>query len=432
MSFSRISYSRKWTLLIWAFLVPVSTSNALARESDLSALTLAEAIQLALEHNPVLRVQEMSVRAAEAGVISASKRINPQLSLNMEGYPLFESTRGSFFDSQELTLRFDQTLELGNKRALRTDVARLETSIAEAQLDAGRQQLVSEVREAYFATVRADRELSIARALLSDMESIVRLNEQRLRVGQISGSEYRRSQLERLSFLEEVEIRNLSLKNAQATLVSVLGFDDLQAEPRPVDPLDTEWPNAADQEIPPRLSEVELIDLAFTNRQDLKAAVRQRDRLTVETQYQKARFKPNLVVGGGYKRDGVQDGVVFGVSLPLRLFDGNEGGIARAQAQVIRSQHQVSFLQRVIRIDVHNALNRVMSAEKRKHMFEQQLLPQAADVRRLAREAYRIGGITLTDFLDVQRSHRTVQERYLKAQFDYRIGLYGLSRALGR
>ena len=65
-------------------------------------------------------------------------------------------------------------------------------------------------------------------------------------------------------------------------------------------------------------------------------------------------------------------------------------------------------------------------------MFEQQLLPQADEVRRLAGEAYRIGGITLTDFLDVQRSHRTVQERYLKAKFDYRISLYGLSQALGR
>ena len=326
MSFSRIFYSKKRTLLIWAFLVFVSTSKALAREQDLSSLTLGKAIQFALEHNPVLRVQEMSVRAAEAGVISASKRINPQLSLNMEGYPLFESDRGAFFDSQEITLRFDQTLELGNKKGLRTEVARLKTSVAEAQLEAGRQQLISEVREAYFSTVRARQELSIARVLLSDMESIVRLNEQRLRLGQISGSEYLRSQLEHLSFLEKVEIRSLGLQNAQATLVSVLGFDDLQAEPGPVDPLDTEWPNPADQEIPPRLSEVELVDLAFTDRKDLKAAVRQRDRLTAETQYQKARFKPNLVLGGGYKRDGVQDGVVFGVSLPLRLFDSNEGG----------------------------------------------------------------------------------------------------------
>ena len=432
MSFSTTFGSKKWTLLIWAFLVSISTSKTLGREPDLSSLTLAEAIQLALEHNPVLRVQEMSVRAAEAGVISASKRMNPQFSLNMEGYPLFESDRGAFFDSQELTLRFDQTLELGNKRGLRTEVARLDTSIAEAQLEASRQQLISEVREAYFSTVRAQQELSIARALLSDMESIVRLNEQRLRVGQISGSEYRRSQLEHLSFLEEVEIRSLSLQNAQATLVSVLGFDDLQAKPGPVDALDTEWPNSADKEIPPRLSEAELVDLAFTHRKDLKTAVRQQDRLTAETQYQKARFKPNLVVGGGYKRDGIQDGVVFGVSLPLRLFDSNEGGTARAEAEVIRSQHQVSFLQRVIRIEVHNALNRAMSAEKRKHLFEQQLLPQADEVRRLAREAYRIGGITLTDFLDVQRSHRTIQERYLKAQFDYRISLYRLSQALGR
>ena len=75
MSFSRIFYSKKRTLLIWAFLVFVSTSKALAREQDLSSLTLGKAIQFALEHNPVLRVQEMSVRAAEAGVISASKRI---------------------------------------------------------------------------------------------------------------------------------------------------------------------------------------------------------------------------------------------------------------------------------------------------------------------------------------------------------------------
>ena len=155
MSFSRIFYSKKRTLLIWAFLVFVSTSKALAREQDLSSLTLGKAIQFALEHNPVLRVQEMSVRAAEAGVISASKRINPQLSLNMEGYPLFESDRGAFFDSQEITLRFDQTLELGNKKGLRTEVARLKTSVAEAQLEAGRQQLISEVREAYFSTVRA-------------------------------------------------------------------------------------------------------------------------------------------------------------------------------------------------------------------------------------------------------------------------------------
>ena len=431
MSFSTSSYLAKWVPFAGSIFVLLSTSTALA-QPDLSSLTLSEAIRLALEDNPRLRVQEMSVQAAQAGVVTASKRVNPRLSLNMEGYPLFESLRGPFFDSQEIAFRFDQTLELGGKRDLRTDAARLERSVAEAELEAGRRQLIREVRANYFEAVRAREELSIARVLLGDLDSVVRLNEQRLRLGQIAGSEYRRSKLERLTFVEEAEIRDLSLHNAQATLVSIMGVNDLQVQPGLIDPLNTEWSNPNDSEMPPRLPEDELVELAFANRPDLRVTLRRRDRFTAETRYQKARFKPDLVLGGGYKRDGVQDGVVFGVSFPLRLFDRNEGGIARAEAEEIRSRQQVAFVRRIIRIDLHSALNRVHSAERRKEMFEQELLPEAGDVRRLAGEAYRIGGMTLTDFLDVQRSYRTVQERYLKAQFDYRMSLYGLSRALGR
>ncbi len=431
MSFSTSSYLAKWVPFAGSIFVLLSTSTALA-QPDLSSLTLSEAIHLALEDNPRLRVQEMSVQAAQAGVVTASKRVNPRLSVNMEGYPLFESLRGPFFDSQEIAFRFDQTLELGGKRGLRTDAARLERSVAEAELEAGRRQLIREVRANYFEAVRAREELSIARVLLGDLDSIVRLNEQRLRLGQIAGSEYRRSQLERLTSVEEAEIRDLALHNAQAKLVSIMGVDDLQVQPGLIDPLNTQWPSPTDSEMPPRLPEHELVELAFENRPDLTASLRRLDRRTTETRYQKARLKPDLVVGGGYKRDGVQDGVVFGVSFPLRLFDRNEGGIARAEAEEIRSRQQVAFLRRVIRIDLHNALNRVHSAERRKGMFEQELLPEAGEVRRLAGEAYRIGGMTLTDFLDVQRSYRTVQERYLKAQFDYRMSLYGLSRALGR
>lgn len=112
-------------------------------------LSLEEALRLTTERNPNLAAARNSVEVAEAGRVGAQLRPNGALTFESGSYPLFESPRPSFFGNQEMTLRFDQEIELSGRRRLRTQTADADVLTAEASFDDQRRRLEFEVRRAY-------------------------------------------------------------------------------------------------------------------------------------------------------------------------------------------------------------------------------------------------------------------------------------------
>ena len=183
--------------------------------------------------------------------------------------------------------------------------------------------------------------------------------------------------------------------------------------------------------IPPPLPYPELERRAFSKRPDLMASVFEQKRADTETLHQRSLRSPNITVTGGYKRNLLDNTVVFGVALPLKLFNKNEGGIARAAAQKARADNLAAHTRSQILLDVQKAYNGAEINRQRVEYIEKESIQKADESRQIVLTAYRLGEIDLIHLLDAERAYRETRKIYNEALYEYRMSLYELGSAIG-
>ena len=161
------------------------------------------------------------------------------------------------------------------------------------------------------------------------------------------------------------------------------------------------------------------------------AAGRDVARADTETQFQRALRTPNVTVGGGYKRDFGTNAVVFGVTLPLPLFNRNPGGVARADAERRRAENDQTVATLGAALDVQQAINAFEIDRQRVQYIEREYLSNARESRDIVLASYRLGAANLIDFLDAQRAFRDTVRTYNRALYDLRVSQFQLDAAIG-
>ena len=410
---------------------------AVANAQDLPpVLSLQDALQLARTRNPNLAAAGNEVEMAEGDRLQADRRLNPAITTTSEGYPLFESgSRPSFWDAQDLTIRADQEIELGGRRKLRTASAATGVDIARGFQADQRRLIDLAVQRAYLQVVLAKAELEVARAALEDIDRMLGITKARFGQGEIAGGELRRLQVERLRFVDDQFATDLALRNAKAALLAAMGYQDLSRN-FDVSGALTEFPTvltafamagAADT-----LDRAAIESQAMANRPDLLAARTEQRRADTETQLQRALRTPNITAGGGYKRTETSDGVVFGVTVPLALFNRNPGGIARAEAAQRRALNRASAAELGVRLDVQQAANAIEVNQARVRYIEQETLGAAREARDAVMAAYQVGEAGLIDYLDAQRAFRDTLRIYNRDLYERRLSDFEVAAAIGR
>ena len=393
-------------------------------------LSLTEAVQLATERNPQAAGARALVAIAEASRLDASLRPIPAVSVESEGYPLFDPPRPSFIDGQELTIRVDQEFETAGRRRLRTESAAAGVAVASLTARDRLRRLELAVRRAYLQLALAQADAEVARTSLEEIDRVLTVSRERVSVGEAARSEVSRLQVERLRFAEDAFSADLALKNARAALLTLLGATNLTQAIQATDSLSgastsgtvlvSTAPNAVSQ-----------APAQGDRRPDLLAAREELRRAETETRLQRALRSPNVTLGGGYKRDFGTNAVVFGVTVPLPLWNKNQGGIARAAAEQRVVASNLASVELDVRLDIQQAQNSVDVNRARADYIERQVLASARESRDVVSESYRLGAMDLIDFLDAQRAFRDTLRTYNRALFDYRVSLFELDAALG-
>jgi cobalt-zinc-cadmium efflux system outer membrane protein len=183
--------------------------------------------------------------------------------------------------------------------------------------------------------------------------------------------------------------------------------------------------------LPPRVPLDELFRIALQKRPDIASALQEKARADTETRLQRAIRSPNPTVGGGYKRSAADNSFVVGVTLPLQIFNRNQGGILRADAEQKRSANLEAALQKQIQLEVQQAYNAVEINRQRVEYIRTQHLGKAEETSKVTLTSYNLGGATLIDYLDAQRTYRDALRIYNQALFDERMSLYELASAIG-
>jgi len=410
--------------------VVLSASQIQAQESDIpSRLTLEDAIRLVIARNPSLAAAKNEVQALEGDTVAASKRLNPAVSLEAEDFPI-RAHPGPFFSSQEITLRFDYEIERGGRRQLRTDAAR--QAVAARRLAYQDQVRLTqlEVERAFSRAILAKSNLEASRSILEQAERMIALNRVRFKQGDISALEMNRIEVEKLRFQDDVFQADLMLRNAKSSLLALLNAPDLSRDVDLIGALPVSE-QISEPGLPPRAPLDELLRIALERRPDMASRLQDKQRADTETMLQRALRSTNITLGGGYKRNTFDNSFVFGVTIPLKVFNRNEGEILRADAEQMRAANLAAAVRKEIELDVQQAYNAVEINRQRVEYIRTQHMQKAEDASRVTLASYNLGGATLIDYLDAQRTYRDALRIYNQALFDARISLYELASSIG-
>ena len=412
-------------LAVGLALVAASELRATAQEQVVvpAQLTLADALQMAAKSNPVLLRDRQNLAIATAGLRQARQRPNPELDLTSESYPLFESNPGSFLNNQELTFTAGQTIETAGKRSKRTRVAQQELQATGSDVQNTERELRADVKQRYFAVVLAKTQLTLAQGILRQFDDVIRLNEARFQQGELSGLEMNRIRAERLRFHSDVIDSTLQLRNSKTALLEVLGVENFDANFDVVETLTTDLPAV-------QLSELQ--QLAIRSRPDLLAAQQRLARNRSELEFQRAEAIPNVTPSFGYKRDFGVNTAAFGLTVPLPLFNRNQAGIGRANAQIEQQRYEVIRSVLAVRREVQQAYQSVEAQSERVRALEKAYVPAATKAHQIAQQSYRLGALDLIGLLDSERTYRETLHSYNQALFDYKTAVYQLEAAVGK
>jgi len=384
-----------------------------------SAVTIDQAVQQAVERNLSLIAERLNLSVADAAIVTAQLRPNPVLSGGANSLDWlgtgFNEINGA--GPPEYSIRVDVPFERGRKRELRTEVAASAKLVAEAQLADAVRRLKLDVTVAAVDVLEAKAKLRLARENLDTLSRLVELNERRLTSGALPPLEVTRSRVAMLQYRGSVKAAELNLSQARLKMHALLGR-------QPTDPL-VDIDDTLGVPPAPRPADLDALQAAARSyRPDVRALHNDQARSQSDLRLQVAQGRVDYTIGAEYRRQqgvngkGNLAGLFF--SVPLPVFNRNQGEIARAEAEHEKAGRSVVALETNVASEVASAYEEYETARQLLADMERELLKPAADARAGTAYVYQAGATSLLDVLDAQRAFNETMDTYYTAQAAYR------------
>ncbi|PYD89116.1 cobalt-zinc-cadmium resistance protein [Pseudomonas syringae pv. pisi] len=376
-------------------------------------LTLEAAIDLALRANPTLRAAGSEVAAQEGALAQAGALPNPELELLREG-------EGG--DSRTTTATLNIPIELGGKRAARVEAARQEGALAAIALEAERDKVRADAAAAFHDVVAAQERERMARELVALAGRALAAAGKRVEAGTLSPVEETRARVAQGSARIEALQAGRDLEGARIRLAALWGGDARQ--------LSIHAPQTAALPPAPPLDQL----LAQLDRspamRHARAQVGQREALA---RLERARRTPDVNVIVGAQREGpdTRNRAVLGLSVPLPLFNRNDGAVLDALRRVDKARDQQDAEGVRLRAELAQAHARLTAALAECALISTEILSGAEDAERAANRGFELGKFGLIDVLDAQRVLAQSKNQYLNAALDAHRAAADIARLLG-
>ncbi|MBZ5617246.1 MAG: TolC family protein [Acidobacteriia bacterium] len=388
-------------------------------------ITLEEAIQMALRHNHSLQAARTTVYQNKAQEVTANLRPNPDFSTVWAYLPLYKPEEGFLtylHDSTELDVGLSYTIERGQKRQHRLQAARDATAVTRSQVIDNERSLEFQVASLFINVQLAESTIEVTGENLKSFQHTVEISETQYKSGRLSENDYLKIKLQLLQFQTDVQQAQLARVQALSDLRQQVGYEEV--------PADYDVSGKFDYN-PLLVSLPELEAAALQNRPDLQVA--ERGIAAANSQYglAKANGKPDLTIGGNYSHTSGVNAATVSMSIPLAIFDRNQGEIARTHYVITQAQEQEKSVKGQVLTDVRDAYEGLRSNDKVVQFYRSGNLETSQRNREISEYAYQRGAISLLDFLDTERSYRATQLAYRQAIGAYLTALEQLRQAVG-
>jgi cobalt-zinc-cadmium efflux system outer membrane protein len=382
--------------------------------------------------NPSLKAAQAVVDESRAAEITAYLRPNPQFTGLVDQLNPFKSMASPVSGAPVYrplaetlpSLSFSYLHERERKRELRLESAQQSAGLAVSGFQDEERGLLFTLRNSFVATLQAKAFLDNARENLDYWDRVLGVNRTRYQAGDLAQVDLDRLELQRVQFESDLETATVNLRTAKIELLLLL--DDRT----PVEQFDVSGPYQFSETLGPL---EEFREAALAGRPDLKAATQ-----AVEL----ARTNHALAVANGstdptFAVDVARNPPIpsyFGVSvtIPVRLFDRNQGEKARTQIDIDRSERARQAAEAQVYGDVEGAYATLGSAVNLLRPYRDKYLQLAADTRDRIARAYQNGGASLLDYLDAEKAYRDTRLAYLNLIGAYLSAAAQMNLAVGR
>lgn len=418
--------SRPW---VWWLVMTAVGGNLWAQSQSFTWEQLRERFQM---NNPTLRAAQLSIDESRAQEITAYLRPNPDLTAAVDqinpfstqpppsGGPAIYSPFAFAFPTASVSYLHERR----HKRELRLESQQKETAITTAQYADQERNLLFNLRTAFLTTLQQKAILNLTRENLAYYNHLLQVSNDRLKAGDIARVDYQRLDLQRVQYETDVQTALVNLRTAKIQLLMLLN------DRTPVEQFDVSGPFDFSSEIRPL---ADLRQLALETRPDLKAAVEAVDKAETDHRLAIANGSTDPTFSVDFARNPPIP-VYFGVSvsIPLRIFDRNQGEKLRTQQDITRNEKLRDAATAQVFNDVDSAYATIESNLTLLRPYKETYLQEAVEVRDTVSFAYTRGGASLLDFLQAQQDYRSTELNYLNLVGSYLTAAAQLNMAVGQ
>jgi outer membrane protein, heavy metal efflux system len=388
-------------------------------------ISLDQAIDLALAHNHSLQATRTLILQNQAQEITANLRPNPTLGADSQFVPIFNPqyfSADNLDQIQQFDIGLGYLFERGHKRPRRLEAARDQTAVTGAQVADAERTLAFNVGQQFVSVLLAESTLQFALQDLQSFQQTVDISDAQLKAGYIGEGDYLKIKLQLLQFQTDVSSARLARVQALVSLRELLGYNAVPAN----------YDVVGDLAYQPLKGTMEDLQLkALDLRPDFRAA--KLGITAAQSQILLAKANAKVDVNGTFDYTHVsgENTASMFVNFPLPIFNRNQGEIARTGYALTQAQELQQSASDTVLSDVANAYEAVRSNDEVVQLYSSGYLKQAQDSRDISEYAYKRGAASLLDFLDAERSYRSVQLAYRQALGSYMTALEQLKEAVG-
>jgi cobalt-zinc-cadmium efflux system outer membrane protein len=376
-------------------------------------LTLPEVIANVLLKNPEFQVFSFEIRAREARALQEGLRLNPELSISPQDF--WGSGDLGGFDRMENTAMLSQVIELGGKRMKRRKAANLNRDLAQWDYETARMNILTQVAKAYTDALAAQEKLKSQKSY-----NAVKA---RVEAGKVSPIHEVKAQVA----LSTTQIQLQQADNNRRAAYRRLALFWGNLEPRfkqvaghlyriaPVPPFDT------------------LVGRMKKNPDLARWATETIHRQAVVTR-EESKAVPNVTIGAGSRYiQEVQDYAwQVNVTIPLPIFDRNQGGIAEARHRLAKADAEKRTMELRLQSALSNQYTNLVNAYRRVVNLKTKILPGAQTAFDAVNEGYRFGKFGYLEVLDSQRTWFNARSQFLDALAEYHKAVADVERLTGQ
>jgi len=426
MSTKRVIHIRGIWAAAGVFGILLLADRAFAQQAPVT-VTLDQAIQMAFQHNHTLQAARTTIQQNQAAEITANLRPNPTFFTDWEYLPLFTRLQGESVSdylqaSTEGDMGLSYLIERGKKRARRLQAAKDATAVTRSQVADNERGIAFQVGSLFINAQLAQSTLELAHMDLKSFQETVAISEIRFKDGSMSENDYLKIKLQLLQFETDVQQALLNKAQALSDLRQQLGYESVP----------TTYDVAGEFEYRPLAVTLEELQAkALQNRPDLRATVLGIAAANSQYALAKANGKQDPTISANYSHANGISGLTWSFSIPLAIFDRNQGNIAQTRIAIRQAEEQQKGANGQVLTDVKDAYEGLQEAAQIAQLLKSTYVDMAQRSRDISEYAYRRGALALLDFLDAERTYRTTQLAYRQAVAAYLAAVEQVRQAVG-